>query len=140
MGQRALMTARITRPRRLLVIDHTEFRRLMNTKPEFSDVVSRAFLARRPILRTGEGASAIRIIGSRYSPEALALRSFANRTRVPHTWIDLEDKDDVPVFLAGLGVRTRDVPVVITPTAVLRNPTPGEFAAHLGLTYRNTPG
>jgi thioredoxin reductase (NADPH) len=29
---------------------------------------------------------------------------------------------------------------VITPTAVLRHPTPGEFAAHLGLTYRNIPG
>ena len=97
-------------------------------------------VARREILRAGEGAGAIRIIGSRYSPEAMALRAFANRSRLPHTWIDLEDVDDAPVYLAGIGVRPRDVPVVITPTALLRRPTPGEFAEHLGLTYRNVPG
>ena len=112
----------------------------MSTKPEFSDTVFRAFVARREILLAGEGAGAIRIIGSRYSSEAMALRAFANRARLPHTWIDLEDLDDPPVFLASLGVRPRDVPVVFTPTAVLRNPTAGQFAEHLGLTYRNVPG
>ena len=33
-----------------------------------------------------------------------------------------------------------DTPVVLTPDAVLRHPTPGEFAEHLGLTYRPVPG
>ena len=131
-GQRTYLTARVSKPGRVLVIDLETFRRLMSTQPEFSDTVFRALVARREILRAGEGAGAIRIIGSRYSPEALALRSFANRTRVPHTWIDLEDKDDVPVFLAGLGVRTRDVPVVITPTAAVVVPEPTSVAI-LGL-------
>ena len=45
-----------------------------------------------------------------------------------------ETKDDSNLLI---GVRPRDVPVVITPTARLRHPTPGEFASHLGLTYRN---
>jgi thioredoxin reductase (NADPH) len=70
----------------------------------------------------------------------MALVAFANRARLPHTWIDLEDIDDAPVFLASVGVRPRDVPVVFTPTATLRNATPGEFAANLGLTYQPLPG
>src|SRR5205085_10598060 len=64
-GQRALMTARVTRSGRVLHIDHATFRQLMSTKPDFSDVVFRALLARRAILRAGDGASAIRIVGSR---------------------------------------------------------------------------
>jgi thioredoxin reductase (NADPH) len=59
---------------------------------------------------------------------------------VPSEWIDLEEVDDAPVFLARFGVRPRDVPVVVTPTAVLRNATPGEFAAHIGLAYHEIPG
>ena len=44
------------------------------------------------------------------------------------------------VLLAGMGLRPVDTPVVVTPTAVLRHPTVGEFAEHLGLTFRPTPG
>jgi thioredoxin reductase (NADPH) len=139
-GQRALLTARVSKPGRVLVIELATFRRLMSTKPELSDTIFKAFVARREQLRAGEAAGAIRIIGSRYSPDAMALRAFANRSRLPHTWDDLEEKEDAPVYLASLGVRPRDVPVVITPTALLRHPTPGEFAAHLGLTYRSIPG
>jgi len=139
-GQRAFLTARVSEPGRVLAIELATFRRLLGTRPEFSDTVFKAFVARRELLMSGEGAGAIRIVGSRYSPEAMALRAFANRSRLPHTWIDLEDVDDAPVFLASLGVRPRDVPVVLTPTAVLRRPTPGDFAAHLGLTYRVVPG
>jgi thioredoxin reductase (NADPH) len=139
-GQRAYLTARASKPGRVLVIELATLRRLMSTKPELSDTIFRTFVARREILRSGEGAGAIRIIGSRYSPEAMALRAFATRSRLPHTWIDLEDVDDAPVYLASIGVRPRDVPVVLTPTAHLRHPTPGELAAHLGLTYRTIPG
>ena len=70
----------------------------------------------------------------------MALRAFAARSRVPHTWVDVEDDDDFDVMLAGMGFRLRDLPVVITPTAVLRHPTPGEFAEHLGLTFHPQPG
>jgi thioredoxin reductase (NADPH) len=139
-GQRAFLTARVSQPGRVLVIELATFRQLMSTRPDFSDTVFRAFVARREILRSGEGAQAIRIIGSRYSSEAMALRSFANRSRLPHSWTDLEDVDDAPVYLANLGLRPRDVPAVLTPTATLRQPSVGEFAAHLGLTYQPTPG
>ncbi len=139
-GQRAYLTARISQPGRVLVVDLATFRQLMSTKPDFSDTIFFALAARREILQAGEGAGAIRIIGSQYSSEAMALRAFANRSKIPHAWVDLEDIDDAPVYLATMGLRPRDVPIVIAPTAVLRNATAGEFAAHLGLTYRNVPG
>ena len=53
-GQRPLMTARMLTDGRVLAIDLDTFRRLMSTHPEFSDVVFRAFLARRGVLRAGD--------------------------------------------------------------------------------------
>jgi thioredoxin reductase (NADPH) len=139
-GQRPYLTARVSQPGRVLVVELDDFRRLMGTKPELSDVIFRTFVARRQMLRSGEGAAAIQIIGSRYSPEAMALRAYASRARLAHTWIDVEEIDDVPVFLAGIGARPGDLPLVITPTGRQRRPTLGEFAERLGLTYRPVPG
>ena len=139
-GQRPYLTARMSTDGRVLVVEPDAFRELMATKPDVSDVVFRAFVARRQLLRSGEGATAIRILGSRYSAEAMALRAFANRAKVPHTWVDLEDVDDADALLAGIGAQSSDVPIVDTPTARLFRATPGEFAQHLGLTYRPIPG
>ena len=138
--QRTYLTAVATGPGRVLVIPREQFRLLMATKPTISDVIFGALIARRETLRASPAALAIRIIGSRYSPEALALRTFASRNRLAHTWVDLEEADDVGVLLASIGVAVRDTPVVVTPTAVLRRPTPGQFAEQLGLTYHPVPG
>ncbi len=139
-GQRAFLTARVVRAGRALVVPHDSFRRLMATKPTISDIIFAALIARREALRTSSAASAVRIIGSRYSPEAMALRNFAERNSLAASWIDLEEAGDVEVLLASKGLRPVDTPVVVTSTAVLRHPTPGEFASLLGLTYRPIPG
>jgi thioredoxin reductase (NADPH) len=134
-GQRPYLTARVSRPGRVLRVPIAEFRRLMSEKAELADVIFRTLMARREMLRAGEGARAVKVIGSRFDPAALALRAFAGRAHLPHVWIDLEDADDVDVLLASMGVRPSDTPVVVTPSAVLRRPSPGEFAEHLGLTF-----
>jgi thioredoxin reductase (NADPH) len=139
-GQRLYLTARVSQAGRLLAIPLENFRRLMSSKPDLADVIFSAFVARREILRSGEGARVVRIIGSRYSPEAMALRAFAARSRLPHTWIDLEGADDVEALLAHMGFAPEDTPIVVTPSGVLRHPSPGEFAEKLGLTFRRTPG
>ncbi len=139
-GQRSFLTARVDQAGLVLAIPHDAFRRMMATKPTISDIIFAALIARREALRTSSAASAVRIIGSRYSPEALALRTFASRNRLAHSWIDLEEADDVEVLLASMGLRPVDTPVVVTSTAVLRHPTPGEFAELLGLTYHPVPG
>lgn len=139
-GQRAFLTGRMLTDGRVLAVPPDEFRRLMSSKPDLADTIFLALALRRERLRTGAGSEAIRIIGSRYSPEALALRAFATRSRLAHAWVDVEEVDDPAVMLARHGLRPRDVPAVITPTATLRHPTPGAFAEHLGLTFHPTPG
>ena len=139
-GQRTYLMARATQNGSVLVIPHDEFRRLMATKPSISDIIFSALIGRRETLRTTSGGEAVQILGSRFSPEALALRTFAARNRLAYAWIDLEEEDDVDVLLASKGLRPSDTPVVVTPTGVLRHPTPGQFAEQMGLTYHPIPG
>lgn len=139
-GQRRYLTARCTRAGRVLVISQEQFRRLMSLQPELAEPIFNALLARREMLRTGDGAQAIRIIGSRYSPEALSLRAFAERSRLPHAWIEIDDADDSKALLDAAGLSEQDIPAVITPTEVLRRPSAAVFAEHLGLTFTPTPG
>lgn len=139
-GQRRFLTARVTQAGRVLVIGQPEFRRLMSLRPALAETIFSALVARREILRSGEGAQAIRIIGSRYSPEAMSLRAFAEHSRLAYAWIDLEDAGDVDALLETMDMSAQDIPVVITPTEILRRPSPATFAEHLGLTFRPTPG
>lgn len=139
-GQRSLFAARMAGPGRVLVIEPSQFRRVMASLPTVADTIFRTLAARRDFLRLGEAAAAVRIVGSRYSAASMALRAFAAQSHLIHQWIDLEDLDDPAVALAGLGLRPVDTPVVITPTEVLRGPSPGELAAALGLTLRPVSG
>jgi thioredoxin reductase (NADPH) len=139
-GQRRSLSCRVSRPGRVLVITQEEFRRLMSGRPELSETIFSALLARRQVLRSGDGAEAIRIVGSRYSPEAMSLRAFAEHSHLAHAWIDLEDAEEVDVLLASLGLEEQDIPAVITATETLRRPSPAIFAEHLGLTFQPTPG
>jgi thioredoxin reductase (NADPH) len=139
-GQRTYLTARARRSGWILEIDRSEFRRLMSSRPALADLIFGTLVARREFLGAGEAARAVRIIGSRYSPEAMALRSFATRARLAYTWIDLDDAEDVDAVLASMGLRPVDTPVVVTPKAVLRHPSPVDLAAEFGLTYQPVPG
>ncbi|HMD56759.1 MAG TPA: FAD-dependent oxidoreductase [Solirubrobacteraceae bacterium] len=139
-GQRRFVTGRVKSAGRVLVIELTEFRRLMSVRPALAETIFSALVARREILRAGPGAQAIRIIGSRYSPDAMSLRSFAEHSRLAHAWIDIEDAEDVGALLNSMGLRAQDTPVVISPTGMLRHATAATFAEQLGLTFQPVPG
>jgi thioredoxin reductase (NADPH) len=138
-GQRRFLNGRVSSPGRLLVIPPARFRHLMASRPVIADTIFGALVARREQLRSGDGARAIRIIGSRYSPDALRLRSYAERSRIAHAWIDIEDADDVGALMQSMGITLDETPVVATPTGLLRRPSPAQLAEHLGLTYRSIP-
>jgi len=139
-GQRRFLTARVSRAGRVLTVEQAELRRLLSTRPALADIIFRALVARREFLRAGPGAQAIQIIGSRYSAEAMSLRNFAEHSRLAHTWIDLEDAEDVDELLKSMDVRPQDTPVVITPTGILRHATAPALAESLGLTFQPKPG
>jgi thioredoxin reductase (NADPH) len=138
--QRVFLTARVREAGRILEVPRPELRRVLATEGDLADVIVATFIARRRSLRESEGVGSLRLFGSRFSSGTMALRGFLVRSGVPHHWTDLDDEDDPAVLLARFGTRLGDAPVVVTPTAVLRRPTPGELAEHLGLTYHAVPG
>jgi thioredoxin reductase (NADPH) len=139
-GQRPYFTARVRGPGRVLEIPPQEFHRLMGSKTDLASVIFAALTARRALVGDSEAAKGITVFGSRYSPEALALRGFLTRSQVPHSWSDIDDVADPAALLAGVGLGLADLPAVRTATTVLRRTTPGELGEHLGLTFRAPPG
>ncbi|MDQ1498193.1 MAG: thioredoxin reductase, partial [Actinomycetota bacterium] len=85
-------------------------------------------------------ARAVRVIGSRFSAESLAMREFLARNRLPHQWLDVERDPEVDRLGAEFGLSGVDLPVVIVGTTVLRRATPGEVSQYLGLTVESLPG
>jgi thioredoxin reductase (NADPH) len=104
---------------------------------ELSDVVLRAFLARR--LMMIDIRAGLRLVGSRYSSDTRRMREFLARNRTPHQWLDIEDDPEADALLRVFGVGAAETPVVIWGHSVLRNPSNAELAATLGLGARGAP-
>src|SRR5688572_4576583 len=137
-GQRVYLTARVTDPGEVIAIPVAELRRVIATIPGLSDIILGAFVARRTMLLEG-AARSIRVIGSRHLPEALAMREFLTRNRLPHQWLDAESDPDICRLVDEFGLACGDLPVVLAGSTVLRQATPGEVAQHLGLTVESIP-
>src|SRR5947208_3316057 len=115
--QRPVYTAEAAEPGRILVAARAELRSVFAAEPDLADVILRSFVARRRVLRDGEGSRSIQLLGSRFSARTTALRGFLVRAAIPHQWLDLEDVQEPDVLLAHFGVGPEDAPVVILPTA-----------------------
>jgi thioredoxin reductase (NADPH) len=137
-GMRVFVSARVAQAGEVIALPRERLRQLMATNPRLSDTILAAFIARRTLLLEG-AAPAIRVIGSRYSPESLRVREFLTRTRIPHEWLDSEVDPDVENVLHQFSIAPNDLPVVIATGSVLHNPTPGELSSYLGLTLENLP-
>ena len=137
--QAASLTVRMTVDGRVRQVPRARFRRLMAEDPELSDIVLRAYMARRQLIKSGEGARSLEILGSRMSASALGLRNWAARQLLAHLWVDV-DTPEGEALLAAADATADDLPVVMTQGAVLRHATPGVVAELLGLAYRPCPG
>jgi thioredoxin reductase (NADPH) len=137
-GQRVFVSARVAESGEVLAVPRAAFRRLIATDASLSDKILAAFLARRAILLTG-ASSAIRVIGSRFSPDSGRVREFLVRNRIPHEWLDPDADTEVERLLREFDIPPRDLPVVIVSGKVLRRPTPGILADYLGLTVGTMP-
>jgi thioredoxin reductase (NADPH) len=131
-GQTAIATARVRVAGIVHRISPAPFRELMAEDADVSDLVLRVLLARREHLRRGEGARILEILGSQLSSATHALRTWAARQELPHTWLDVDDPAGQALARAA-GIAVADLPAVITPTAILRRATPAVVADHLGL-------
>ncbi len=130
-GQAAFATAVVREPGEVLALPVDKLRQLVAQDTALGDLILRAYILRRSIL-IGLGTG-LKIMGSRFSPEARRLRDFAARNRLPHRWIDLEKDPQAEAVLRELGVGPEDTPVVMWGKQLLRNPSNAELARAIGL-------
>ena len=115
----------------------TRLREIVADDQAFSNLILRAYLARRSILiDLGAG---VKLVGSRYSSDSRRLREFLARNRMPYRWMDLEDDEEADALLRAVGVTAAETPVVVGGRGVLRNPSNAQLAALLGLGSRGEP-
>lgn len=139
-GRASLVSARMLEPGQVLELSPAALRRVAGELPELSELLLRAFLMRRTLL-IGQGYQGIKIIGSRYSPEAHHLREFASRNAIPHTWLDLEADPHAEELLHAFGVGPEQTPIVIGRDGKwVSNPSVSELARYMGLDVRLSPG
>ncbi len=85
----------------------------------------------------------VRLLGTRWSPQAHQIRDFLSRNRIPFQWLDVEKWDvdeEVRRVSEAAGVdRKSDLPVVIFEDgSVLTRPEPRDIAGKLGLGTKPT--
>lgn len=135
-GQAVYLSAVVSEPGKVLAIPPENLREIVTEEPTLSDIILKAFLARRQVLmNVGTG---LRIIGSHYSREALRLREFAVRNRLPHAWLDLEEENGAEAVLKEFGVERSETPVAVWNGEALRNPTNAQLARRIGLDVDNS--
>lgn len=138
-GQTTYLTARVKRSGRVTVLGADAFARLMRQDADVSTQVLRTFMARRALLRSGEGARSVQILGSRWCSASTTLRSWASRQQVPHVFVDIDTpKGDMLASLVGANVL--ELPIVLALGRVERNSTPTALAQLLGLGPRPDDG
>jgi thioredoxin reductase (NADPH) len=116
----------------VLSIPRERLKEVVTEESDLSDIILKAFIARRAWgMRTGLG---LRIIGSRHSRDAMRLREFAARNRLPHVWIELGEDPGAEDLLERYGAKPSETPVTVWQGEdVLKNPTNAEFARAIGL-------
>ena len=138
-GRTALVTARIAADGEVLELSASALREAVDEEPELGEIVVKAFLMRRSLLLS-DGFEGVKIIGSRFSVEAHALRDFATRNAIPFTWIDLEGDPQAEQLLRQFGIPASDTPVVIGREGKFhRRPTIAGLAECAGLTVTLDP-
>jgi thioredoxin reductase (NADPH) len=131
-GQSVYLSAVMRESGEVLAITPEKLKAIITEEPTLSDIILKAFLARRSVLmRVGTG---LRIVGSRRSKDALRLREFAVRNRLPHRWIELEEDERAGALLERFGLQPQETPVAIwLGEKVLKNPSNAELARTIGL-------
>jgi thioredoxin reductase (NADPH) len=138
--RRALLLARARGPLRVIRVEHARLRSLLQTDPDLSEVVMRAFILRRVgLLSAGHGD--VVVIGSRDSAATLRLQSFLVRNGHPYRYVDVDVDPDVQTLLDELHVDAKDIPILLCAgDRALRNPTDAEVADCLGFNEAFEPG
>jgi len=132
-GTPAIFTAVALSDCEVYAISGDLLKQVINQCPDLGDIILRAFMARRQLVRESGTFTGVRVIGSRYSPDTFRIRDFLAKNLVLFTWIDLEANHDVDQLLKHFGVTEADTPIVVCSEHMLRNPSNAELADAAGI-------
>jgi thioredoxin reductase (NADPH) len=132
-GTPAIFTAVALSDCEVYAISGDLLKQVINQCPDLGDIILRAFMARRQLVRESGTFTGLRVIGSRYSPDTFRIRDFLAKNLVLFTWTDLEANPDVDQLLKHFGVTEAETPIVVCPEHMLRNPSNRELAEAAGI-------
>jgi thioredoxin reductase (NADPH) len=138
-GQNVYLRCRVREAGTIYRVSSGRLRQLMANDVELSDIVFKALVARRELLRRSTAAQGVEIVGHPVSAAALALRTYAARQALIHLWFDAAEPEG-RALMESSGLSEDDLPAVVMPGATLKRATPGELAQKLNLSYHRSPG
>lgn len=136
-GQRSFVDVRAKTHTRFWMLDHRAFRRMLAQETTLGDIVIRALLARREVLRLGATSDRVKIVGDARCRDDRVLATFAERQRVPYTWVELQT-EQAAAALECVGLSEIDTPVILGFGSPIPRATPGQLAEALGITLTNS--
>jgi thioredoxin reductase (NADPH) len=105
---------------------------LIQTDPEISELLMRAFIYRRLELLS-QGLGNVILVGSFHSAATLRIKEFLTRNGHPFAYIDLDRDVDSQQMLDRFHIAVADIPVLICPGGdLLKNPDNQRIADCLG--------
>jgi thioredoxin reductase (NADPH) len=132
-GEPTLAAGYAAGPTSLIALPPEDVRKVVATAPaELGDLLLRTMVARRDWL-IGRGLGQQKLIGSRWSGEAFAVRELLERNLVPFTWHDLATDEEGRILLEGLRIGEDELPVLVRSEDVIRRATVTSIADELGL-------
>jgi len=131
-GRRSIGRLRVTEPGEVIQLEREQFRVVVQTDAELSEILMRAFILRRLKL-IERGLGDVVVVGSRHCSGTLRVKEFLTRNGHPYQYLDLDVDRDAQELLDHFHVGAAHIPVVICRgDAVLRNPTNAQIADCLG--------
>jgi thioredoxin reductase (NADPH) len=130
-GRPAIHQVRVTEPGEVIVLERNNMLTLVKTDAELGEILMRAFILRRVEL-VSAGMGNVVLIGSSHCAGTLRVKEFLMRNGHPYSYIDLERDPDVQTLMDGYHIAVSEIPVLICPKHVLRNPSNQQVADFLG--------
>lgn len=110
-----------------------ELKTIISERPELSDTILKAFIARN-IALSESNFTGLRVIGSQYSQDTFRIRDFLAKNNVLFTWVDPENDVQVNELLQHFNVQLNELPIVAAGNKwILKNPSNRILAEKTGI-------
>ena len=131
-GRRSMGRLRVSESGEVLELTRDALLGVIQTDPDVSDTLMRAFMLRRAVLIERHFGDVV-LIGSAHSSGTLRVKEFLARNGHPHVYIDLDRDAAAQEMLDRFQLTAADVPVLICRgQSVLKNPSNQQIASSLG--------